>query len=85
MLRSLRINMKTMKKLEIGKMSVSEGTTAPIPATEKETNNRGNVLTELVALKRSAHHAFIEWPCGGKEHPTLFVNNVYPSNPPRFG
>ncbi len=57
-------------------MSVSEGNTK---------SGDGNVLTELVALKRSAHHAFIEWLCGWKERPTLFVNNVLPSNPPRFG
>ncbi|MBC8050850.1 MAG: hypothetical protein H7X92_12015 [Chitinophagales bacterium] len=43
------------------------------------------VLMEMIALKRSAHHAFIEWLCGWKDRPTLFVNNVFPSDPPRFG
>lgn len=40
---------------------------------------------EMIALKRSAHHAFIEWMCEWKARPTLFVNNVFPSTPPRFG
>ncbi|MDX2265146.1 MAG: hypothetical protein NW215_09270 [Hyphomicrobiales bacterium] len=42
-------------------------------------------LTEMIALKRSAHHAFIEWLCEWKARPTLFINNVFPSDPPRFG
>lgn len=40
---------------------------------------------QVIALKRSGHHAFITWVCEWKGGPTFFINNVLPSNPPRFG
>lgn len=60
---------------------------SPVVAHSNEIQHAAKpaVLMELLALKRSAHHAFIEWLCGWKARPTLFVNNVFPSDPPRFG
>jgi hypothetical protein len=42
-------------------------------------------MTEIVALQRSGHHAFIAWLCGWKSRPTLFINNVLPYDASHYG
>lgn len=59
--------------------------TAAAPLSVVNDAGEPGALMEMIALKRSAHHAFIDWLCGWKDRPTLFVNNVLPSDPPRFG
>lgn len=59
--------------------------TQPASAVNTADPPVGGRLIEITALKRTAHHAFIEWLCQHKASPTLFINNVYPSLPPRYG
>lgn len=40
-------------------------------------------LVAIVALKRSGHHAFIEWLAGARGSATLTLNNIRPSWPPK--
>ncbi|NBB70423.1 MAG: hypothetical protein GVY33_08880 [Alphaproteobacteria bacterium] len=41
-------------------------------------------LVEVVASKRSAHHAFINWFCNHAPRPLVYFNNVWPTSRPRL-
>lgn len=41
-------------------------------------------IVEVVATKRSAHHAFINWFCNHSAQPLVCFNNVWPTPPPRL-
>lgn len=41
-------------------------------------------IIEVIATKRSAHHAFVHWYCRNAPRPVSFFNNVLLSSPPRL-
>jgi len=41
-------------------------------------------IIQVIATKRSAHHAFVHWYCRNAPRPVSFFNNVLLSSPPRL-